>query len=360
MNEPCNGGRPVRAQVCCALWLGRSKTAPLQTLQALRCLAAALGLLATLAVAGAAGAAATDASRAPEAAADRPFKLAMTTNMFTEVNESEARAALKVWIMTVAKERGIPVNPELIVYSGAEAALRSVETDQIDGYGASLEEFSALRERIAFDRIVVATHNGSFQDSYVVLVREDRGWTKLADLRGRDLLMLQNPRMSMAFVWLDTVLLENGLGRASSFFGRIEHQNKPSRVALPVFFHKAAVCLMTSKSFAAMEELNPQLGKQLRVLTQSPELMSSVFAFRSDFRSPYREQMFQEMKRLPESPAGLQILMLLQSERIEEKPLSCVDSSLALLARHRRLCAATVTTTAAPPPTPAPEPNALP
>jgi phosphonate transport system substrate-binding protein len=111
-------------------------------------------------------------------------------------------------------------------------------------------------------------------------------------------------------------------------------------VALPVFFHKAAVCLMTSKSFAAMQELNPQLGKQLRVLTQSPELMSSVFAFRSDFRSPYREQMFQEMKRLPESAAGLQILMLLQSERIEEKPLSCVDSSLALLAKHRQLCAA--------------------
>jgi phosphonate transport system substrate-binding protein len=111
-------------------------------------------------------------------------------------------------------------------------------------------------------------------------------------------------------------------------------------VALPVFFRKAAVCLMTLKSFAAMQELNPQLGKQLRVLAQSPELMSSVFAFRADFQSPYREPMFQEMRRLSESPAGLQILMLLQSERIEEKPFSCVDSSLALLAKHRQLCAA--------------------
>jgi phosphonate transport system substrate-binding protein len=296
-----------------------------------------LGLIAAVAAAGATSA---TAPRAPGAEAERSFKFALTTNMFTEVNESDARAALKVWIMTVAKERGFPVNPELIVYKGADAALRSVETDRIDAYGASLEEYSLLREHIAFDQIVVATHNGSFHDSYVVLVREDSDWTKLADLRGRDLLVLQNPRMSMAFVWLDTVLLENGLGRASSFFGRIEHQNKPSRVALPVFFHKAAVCLMTSKSFAAMQELNPQLGKQLHVLARSPELMSSVFAFRADFRSPYREQMFQEMQRLPESPAGLQILMLLQSERIEEKPLSCVDSSLALLARHRQLCAA--------------------
>jgi phosphonate transport system substrate-binding protein len=324
MNEPCDDDLPVAAP-----------------LRILPIIFAALGLLATLAATGATGAPVPDAPEAPRAETERSFKIALTANMFTEVNESEARAALKVWIMTVAKERGIPVNPELVVYNGPAAALRAADTDQIDGYGASLEEFSALRERIAFDRIVVATRNGSFHDSYVVLVRADSGWTKLADLRGRDLLALHNPRMSMAFVWLDTVLLEEGLGRATAFFGSIENQNKPSRVALPVFFHKAAVCLMTLKSFAAMQELNPQLGKQLRVLAQSPELMSSVFAFRADFKSPYRKQMFQEMQRLPESPAGQQILTLLQSERIEEKPLSTVDGSLALLARHRQLCAAT-------------------
>jgi phosphonate transport system substrate-binding protein len=296
-----------------------------------------LGLIAAVAAAGVTGAAAPGA---PAAGAERPFKIAMTASMFTDVNESEARAAMKVWIMTVAKARGIPIDPELIVYSGTEAALRAVETDRIDGYGATLEEFSELSAHIAFDRIVVGTHTGSFQEKYVVLVREDSGWAELADLRGRDLLVLQNPRMSMAFVWLDTVLLEKGLGHAAAFFGQIEHQNKPSRVALPVFFRKTAACLMTLKSFAAMQELNPQLGKQLRVLAQSPDFVSSVFAFRADYRSAYREQLFQEMPHLHESPAGQQILTLLQSQRIDEQPLSCLDSSLALLAKHRRLCAA--------------------
>jgi phosphonate transport system substrate-binding protein len=303
----------------------------------LRFCIAALGLIATVAAAGATGTAAADA---PAAGAERPFKIAVTASMFTTVNENEARAAMRVWIMTVAKEHGIPVDPELIMYSGAEAALRAAETDRIDAYGVTLEEFSVLSAHLAFDRMAVATRMDGFQENYVVIVRQDSGWAELADLRGRDLLVLQNPRMSMASVWLDTALLEKGLGRAAAFFGRIEEQNKPSRVALPVFFRKTAACLMTLKSFTAMQELNPQLGKQLRVLAQSPDLISSIFAFRTDFRPSYRERLFQEMHRLSESPAGQQILTLLQAQRIDEQPFSCLDSSVALLAKYRRLCAA--------------------
>ena len=276
--------------------------------------------------------------------------------MFTEVNENEARAAMRVWIMTVAKEHGIPVDPELIVYNGAEEALRAAETDRIDAYGATLEEYSVLSAHLAFDRLAVATRMEGFHENYVVLVRQDSGWADLADLRGRDLLVLQNPRMSLAFTWLDTVLLEKGQGRAAAFFSHIEEQNKPSRVALPVFFRKTAACLTTLKSFTAMQELNPQLGKQLHVLAQSPDLISSIFAFRTDFRPSYRERLFQEMHRLSDSPAGQQILTLLQSQRIDEQPFSCLDSSLALLVKHRQLCAMA----APPPPTPAPKSNALP
>ncbi len=306
-------------------------------LQALRFYIAALGLIATVAAAGATDLGAPEASAA---GAERPFKMAVTISMFNAVNENEARAAMKVWIMTVAKEHAIPVDPELIVYSGAEAALRAAETDRIDAYGVTLEEYSVLSAHIAFDRMAVAARKDNFQENYVLVVRADSGWAEPADLQGRDLLVLQNPRMSLAYVWLDTVLLEKGLGRATAFFGHIEEYNKPSRVVLPVFFRKTAACLMTLKSFAAMQELNPQLGKQLRVLAQSPDLISSIFAFRADFHPSYRERLFQEMRHLSESPAGQQILTLLQSERIDEQPLSCLDASLALLARHHRLSAA--------------------
>ena len=43
---------------------------------------------------------------------NHPFRLAFTSSMFSEVNEADARAAMKVWIMTVARERNIAVDSE--------------------------------------------------------------------------------------------------------------------------------------------------------------------------------------------------------------------------------------------------------
>jgi len=147
--------------------------------------------------------------------------------------------------------------------------------------------------------------------------------------------------MSLATIWLDTLLLQKGLRRAAEFCGRATFVNKATKVALPVFFRQADACLMTRRSFETMAELNPQLGKQLRVLAASPEVVPSGFAFRADYHSPFREQILVEMTQLSESPAGQQILALTQADRIQERPLSCLDSALELLATHRRLCSGT-------------------
>ena len=48
----------------------------------------------------------------------------------------------------------------------------------------------------------------------------------------------------------------------------------------------------------------------------------------------------QKVARLGETPAGQQILALTQTERIVDRPVSCLDSTLELLAKHRRLGAA--------------------
>ena len=90
-----------------------------------------------------------------------------------------------------------------------------------------------------------------------------------------------------------------------------------------------------------MKELNPQLGQQLKVLAASPELVPSVFCFRTDFSSSMKEQLLAEIAKVHQSPSGQQVLTMFQSERLEERPVVCLDSALELLVRHRRLSAAT-------------------
>lgn len=253
---------------------------------------------------------------------------------------------MKAWIMTVAKERGIPVDPNPNIYPSVEQLAQVCRTHQVDGVALLTPEYARLAREMKFDRVAISVREGHTTDQYVVLTRQDSGLERIEQLQGRSLNVLQSPRMSLATIWLDTVLLQAGQKRTAEFFGRVTSITKASRAALPVFFRQTDVCLMTRKSFEVMGELNPQMNKQLRVLAVSPEVVPSCFAFRADYVSPFRAQMLTEMTHLGETPAGRQILALTQAECIVDRPVSCLDSALELLATHARLCADTNQTAA--------------
>ena len=270
------------------------------------------------------------------------FHMAFTSSMFCEVNESDARAALKVWIMTVARERKIAVDPDLRIYATIDELMAACRTNEVDGVGLVTAEYARLKQVMKFDRLGVGDYGGHLMtEEYLLLVRQDSGVERLDQLQGRTINVLNSPRTSLATIWLDTVLLEARLKRATNFFKHINYNNNASLVALPVFFHQIDACLTTRNSFKVMGELNPQLTKQLRVLAASPEVVPSCFAFRADGASSSRQQILSEMARLDETPAGKQILTLVKADRIVEVPVSSMDSSLELLARHERLCGAT-------------------
>jgi hypothetical protein len=283
--------------------------------------------------------AAADHPQQPDTA-DSIFRLAFSSKMFTEVKIEDARAAMKVWIMTVARERGIPLDPEPRVYDGLDEMLQASRGSPVEGFAITAEECWRLNKQIKLDRLAVGVHNGRITEEYIILVHRDSGIEDVGDLRDRSLMVLENLRMSLATVWLDTVLLQKGLPSAARFCSLVTPVNKLSQVVLPVFFRKSDACLVIRQGFQTMSELNPQVGKQLRVLAVSPEVVPSGFAFRSDYVSPYRAQMLLEMGKLGESPAGQQILTLLQTDRIVEQPITCMASAFELLSTHQQLSSA--------------------
>ncbi len=266
-----------------------------------------------------------------------PFRMAFSASMFSEVHENDARAAMKVWIMTVAKERDIPVDPNPNIFSSIDEMAKFGSNNSVDGFGITTPEYPRLSREIQFDRFAIGIRGGSISEEYVLLVYRNSGIEQLSQLKGRSLNVLHNPRMSLALIWLDTLLLEMGQNQSKDFLGSIKLNAKSSQVALPVFFGRDDACLMTRASFKVMGELNPQLNQQMRVLISSPAFVPSGFAFRSDHLSLSRSKILEAMTRLGESAAGRQILLLTKADRIEMWPISCLDSSLKLLARHQQL-----------------------
>ena len=295
-----------------------------------------VALYALLLVCRATSPAAADSSIEP-GAAGRLFRLAFSSGMFTEVNENDAKASMKLWLKTVAQERGIPVDPDAIIYRDVDAIDRSLRSHLPDGIGLTTDEYWQLSNALKFDRLVVAVTKGRIEEEYVVLARRDSRIADVGELRGRSLLVLRTPRMSLAMVWLDTLLLQKGLAPAAEYVSRVTYVKKPVHVVLPVFFRQADACIVTRRHFETMSELNPQIGKQLSVVALSPDLVPSMFAFLASITSPFKDLMLTEMKRLSDSPAGQQLLTLLQADSIEERPFSCLDKSVELISTYHRL-----------------------
>lgn len=268
---------------------------------------------------------------------DRPFRLAITSSIFTDVNENDIRAALKVWVKTFAEEQRIHVDPDPHMHRTLDDLIRYARANPVDGFGITTPEYAILRREMDFDLFAAGSIGGQIEVVYILLVRQDSGLERLDQLAGRSLNVVDNPFMSLAVIWLDTALLEAKLKRTSRFFRQVTMDRKISQVVLPVFFGKVEACLVKQDGFEVMSALNPQLKKQLRILAASPPLVPAGLAFLRGSASSYRQQVLEAMPRLGDSPTGQQILELAQSEKFTVHNISCLDKSLKLLDRHRQL-----------------------
>ncbi len=269
------------------------------------------------------------------------LRVGFSSSMFTDVNENDAKAAVKAWAQVLAKERNIPIDPEARVLNGTEEISRALQSKLVDAVALTTDEHSRLGRELLSSEFIVGVNDGRLTEEYVLLVHRDSGIERVGDLRGRSLNFFQNTRMSLASAWLDTLLVKDGLGRTSKFFGRVTQLNKLPRVILPVFFRQSDACVVTRRGFHIMAELNPQVGQQLKVLSSSPELVPAGFCFRRDYNNPLKERILAEFGKVHTTPAGQQVLTIFQSGRLEVHPISILNSSLELLASHSRLCAAT-------------------
>ena len=264
-------------------------------------------------------------------------RFAFSSQMFTVVNENDAKASVKAWALAIARERHVPMSTEPIILSGAAQLKQSLLDATIDGAAVTTEEYLSLPPELQGTNLFMSFIGGQFTEEYLLLVNANSGITNLGGLHGRKLVLFDSPRASLAPVWLDVILTEKGLGTATEYFSQKLKAEKLTKVVLPVFFHQQDACIVTRRGFDTMCELNPQVRAQLRVLATSPALVPAVGFIRLTYVSPLREAMLAALKGLEKTAAGTQVLTLFQSDQLREAPAKLLDSARALLAVHRHL-----------------------
>lgn len=265
------------------------------------------------------------------------FRIGFSDSMFTDVNENDARAAVRLWGESISQDHNIPTDPDPILFKGTGSMLRSLKTKNIDALGITILEYYRLRHGVIFSPIFLTHHSGHVTERYVLLTHKKSRIKTPADLAGSNLQLHLNPRNCLAGIWLDTLLAGHGKPMADHFVGDISRDTQISKVVLPVFFQQADACIVTRNGFDTMAELNPQISRQLTVIAESSEIVPTVFAFRADYQPIFINKLMTGIKNLKTTPAGRQVLTIFQCEDISEHPVSRLDTAMELIATHEQL-----------------------
>ncbi len=284
----------------------------------------ALGVLAGLALALVA------AAKPPDL-----FRLGFCSSMLAGVNDNDARASLRALSSVVSRERGIKADPEPVLLSGADALAEALVSAEVDAVATTVDEYWASAGRVRFDRFLMGTHNGDPAERYVLLVRRDTGFAEPTALRGHSLALHSAPRMRLGYLWLEVVLARADALPVTDFFSRLDRTPKLSKAVLDVFFKRIDACLVTQRAFAAVAEMNPQVGKELAPIATSPDLVPSFFGFRSGMDPAFLEKVVRELGSVHHTPAGKQAITIFQVGDLGEFGAEALAPALALLDEYR-------------------------
>jgi ABC-type phosphate/phosphonate transport system substrate-binding protein len=272
----------------------------------------------------------------PAAGAEKlTFRVATSAAMLGDVNENDARAALRSWADVVSGIVGMNIDYERHFLSTPEQLRDLMRQRAIDAVGCTVVDYLPFAEYVDPSGILVDA-NGRGQE-YILLVHRDSRYQKVADLRGRPLTFYRHQYTCLALDWLETLLNASNLEPAERFFAEIKPNLKLSRTVLPVFFRQSDACVVTRDSFNTMVELNPQLGRTLRVIAASPLYTTALFCFHRDCVPAVKVRFRSALVNLAQSPTGKQLLALFQTTGFSARDASVLRSAAELIENAARI-----------------------
>lgn len=272
-----------------------------------------------------------------EAAEPEILRLGFSSAVFGGLNENDAKASIKALMAVISRERSVPADTEPHLHFGTDAIVAAVKQGTVNTLSVGVTEYWILRRDIEFDGALVSLQNGDPTETYIVLTHANSGINSLPDLRGRRVGVLANIRMSLALSWLDVELAKLELPGVDDHFAQFTESTKPAKVVLPVFFQQLDACVVSESTFRTMTELNPQLGRQLRIVAKSAPHVPALFAFTARLSPAFRDRVMRELSAVDETPSGRQVLAIFQTTQVRSRPESVLRSALDLLDEHARL-----------------------
>ncbi len=260
-----------------------------------------------------------------------PIRIGFTPAIFKSRNQNDVIAAMRVWAQTVARDRGVPLDPHMTIFRDLKEAEAAIRGQQVDALTLALPEYAVFSDGLLSGPFFRDEVNGSTLVEFVLAAATNGPVRQVGDLRNARVSIHDGEQADVAMAWLEAQVAAAGLGRLASAAASVELNEKASAAVLSVFFGKADACLVRRGVLASVAELNPQVAKRLAIVAASEPIVPTLFAFRADLPEASKDRFFREVLRIHESVAGQQVLRVFKSDRMQSPTAEEVARSVRLL-----------------------------
>jgi phosphonate transport system substrate-binding protein len=251
-----------------------------------------------------------------EAEESSSLRIGFTGSAFQDVTNTDIKAAVSVLIQKVAwKHFG---KAESRFYETLPEMATDLKKGKIDVLATPADEYMELRKHLPIDPLLITVSDNGSELELLLLVRKDSGIRSIRELKGRTIVMpLRNPRcLNMYMAWINTLLMEQGSKGLDTFFSSVKETRTASKVVMPVFFRQADACIATRQVFDMTAEMNPQISRELTIISRKGKLAQGVIAIDRRLSEEYREKIRQAFLSLHKTPEGEQLLMLFKVRKL--------------------------------------------
>jgi len=260
--------------------------------------------------------------------------LGYDVGVLLDADIKDIKAATELWMGQVAKKNRL--TEKVVLYSDSTAILKDLKSGRVDMASTTTLDYLRIAEELETELAYSGIYaNEKTTKKYLLIVRSDAGFVDVNDLARKKLAVAKLDDAALLF--LNTHLLRNKLSEAPGFFSSVVDKRKSSQAVLSVFFRQTDACIATSEAFDIMVALNPQIGRQLKVIVSSPEIVRTVSFFRKGYCEKAKAVIRNGAANLENTVEGKQLLTLFKLTGIFLLKDSDLDSFRLLLNEYRQL-----------------------
>jgi phosphonate transport system substrate-binding protein len=267
------------------------------------------------------------------------LRFGYSSNLLPELSRSDAQTAVALWTRELAKQTGYNVRTEMTLFDDLPSLVAAIQNGTIDFVGLGSLDYLRIRDGTPMEPALTGWKGGRMGEEQVLLVHRDSGFTNLGQLKGKTLARLGGSSGEIASLWIDTVLARQGFPMARKHFAVVKEVGKRQAALLPVFFRQVDACVVSRGAWESAAELNPQVGRMLVALANSPEYPLAITCFRSSLTEAQKEEFVRISMKMITTPAGKQMFALFKVDTIVRADSIFLDKLAALLMEHGRYAA---------------------